>query len=356
MSTISTGTAGVRLGMIVAGAIAAAAGLSAQSAARVSAQSEVVATVGGTAVTLAQADANALMQSATRFGDVRLAQALYEARKLAINQIVDGELLGREAKVRGIDRNALVQQEITAKVVPVTEADVQTWYQANQGRVQGATLEQVREPIRSLLVQERTAEVRTAFVNLLKAKTAVQILLDPPRQLLDTSASPTRGTPGAPIELVEFTDFECPFCVRAESVLKQVLDAYGDRIRLVYRAFPLPIHSNARPAAEAAACASEQDKFWPYHDRLFASPGKLGDADLKQHAADLGLDRRQFDACFDARKHNAQIDADIRAGTDAGVTGTPAFFINGRMMAGAQPFEQFKQVIEEELAPKNRKD
>jgi hypothetical protein len=137
MSTISTGTAGVRLGMIVAGAIAAAAGLSAQSAARVSAQSEVVATVGGTAITLAQADANALMQSATRFGDVRLAQALYEARKLAINQIVDGELLGREAKVRGIDRNALVQQEITAKVVPVTEADVQDVVPGESGESPG---------------------------------------------------------------------------------------------------------------------------------------------------------------------------------------------------------------------------
>jgi len=354
MSTISTGTAGVRLGMIVAGAIAAAAGLSAQSAARVSAQSEVVATVGGTAITLAQADANALMQSATRFGDVRLAQALYEARKLAINQIVDGELLGREAKVRGIDRNALVQQEITAKVVPVTEADVQTWYQANQGRVQGATLEQVREPIRSLLVQERTAEVRTAFVNLLKAKTAVQILLDPPRQLLDTSASPTRGTPGAPIELVEFTDFECPFCVRAESVLKQVLDAYGDRIRLVYRAFPLPIHSNARPAAEAAACASEQDKFWPYHDRLFAEAGKLSDADLKKAAVDLGMNAERFNACVDEHRYKAVVEADQQAGNEAGVNGTPAFFVNGRLLSGAQPFEAFKRIIDEELELKKK--
>ena len=309
----------------------------------------VVATVGSVSITLGEADAIAMKQSATRFGEVKLAQALFEARRVAVGELVDRELLEREAKARGIDRTALIAQEITSKVAPVSEADIQTWYQANPARVQGATLEQVREPIRSLLVQERTAQAHTTFVDRLKARTTVRILLDPPRLMLDSAGKPAKGPAGAPIELVEFTDFECPYCQRAEPILQRVFEAYGERIRFVYRAFPLPIHPNARSAAEAAACAADQNKFWTYHDRLFTNQSKLSDADLKQHAAELGADPARFNKCLDARAHNADVDADIRAGSDAGVTGTPSFFVNGRLISGVAPFEQFKQIIDEEL-------
>jgi len=132
----------------------------------------------------------------------------------------------------------------------------------------------------------------------------------------------------------------------------ELLTTYGDRLRLVYRHYPLPNHPNARPAAEASACAHEQGKFWPYHDRLFTSPGKLSAADLKQHAAELGLDRAAFDACVDSRKYQKNVDTDMAAGAAAGVSGTPAFFINGRPLYGAMPVENFKQIIDEELARK----
>jgi protein-disulfide isomerase len=120
----------------------------------------------------------------------------------------------------------------------------------------------------------------------------------------------------------------------------------------VYRHYPLPTHPNARPAAEASACAAEQGKFWPYHDVLFANPSKLGVADLKQHAADLGLDAAKFNACVDGHKYKAQIDTDMKDGEEVGVNGTPAFFINGRFLSGAQPFEAFKRIIDEELERK----
>ena len=128
-----------------------------------------------------------------------------------------------------------------------------------------------------------------------------------------------------------------------------MLSTYGDRIRFVYRHYPLANHPRARPAAEAAQCAHEQGKFWEYHDRLFGNQAALGDADLKQHAASLGLDVAQFNACYDSQKYKADVDTDIRAGDEAGVSGTPAFYINGRMLSGAQPFEVFKRVIDEEL-------
>ena len=158
----------------------------------------------------------------------------------------------------------------------------------------------------------------------------------------------------APIEMIEFSDFQCPFCLRADPTVRQVLGTYGDRIRFVYRHYPLPNHPNARPAAEAAACAGEQGKFWPYHDRLFANPAKLSDADLKQGAAELGLNAAQFNACVDTHKLKAQVDADIKDGEQAGVNGTPAFFVNGRMISGAQPYDVFKKLIDEELELKKR--
>lgn len=133
-----------------------------------------------------------------------------------------------------------------------------------------------------------------------------------------------------------------------------MFDTYGDRVRLIYREYPLPNHPNARPASEAGLCANEQGKFWPYHDKLFASQRRLGGADLKQYAVELGLDASRFNACLDSHKYAKQIDADIEAANDAGVNGTPAFFINGRALSGAQPFEEFKKVIDDELAAKKR--
>jgi len=133
-----------------------------------------------------------------------------------------------------------------------------------------------------------------------------------------------------------------------------VLATYGDRIHFVYREYPLPNHPNARPAAEGGQCANEQGKFWPYHDKLFANQQRLGVSDLKQFAVDLGLDAARFNSCIDSHKFAAVVEADVNAGNDAGVNGTPAFFINGRILSGAQPFEAFKKIIDEELAFKRR--
>src|SRR5262249_17398539 len=142
--------------------------------------------------------------------------------------------------------------------------------------------------------------------------------------------------------------------LRAHPTVQQVLTTYGDRVRFVYRHYPLPNHPRARPAAEAAQCANEQGKFWPYYDRLFSNQSKLGDADLRQAAADLGLDAARFNDCVDSHKYKDVIDSDIKAGEQAGVSGTPAFFINGRPLSGAQPFDAFKRIIDEELDLKKR--
>jgi protein-disulfide isomerase len=316
--------------------------------------SDVVATVGSASITLAEVDEKALQQPAANFGSVKLVQALYEARRMAVDDIVANKLMDQEAKARGIDRAALVEKEISDKIPPVGDGEVTAWYQANRARVQGAPIDQVRAPIRAYLIQQRMEDARQRYLDVLKAKTTVRLMLDPPRLTVSAGNGPSKGAASAPIQMIEFSDFQCPYCLRAHATVDEVLKTYGDRIHFVYRHYPLPSHPGARPAAEASACAAEQGKFWPYHDRLFDQPSKLSDADLKQHATEVGLEMTRFTACVDSRKYKTQVDEDVKDGDEAGVNGTPAFFINGRMISGAQPFEAFKKIIDEELGAKGR--
>jgi protein-disulfide isomerase len=327
----------------------AACSSSAQQAAQMS-PTDVVGTIGSTSITLAEVDEEALQRPASNFGGARLVQALYLARREALDEIIGRRLMDAEAKARGIDRASLVEEEIAKKAPTPTAADIEFWYQNNAARVQGASLDQVREPIKAMLIEERMGRAKSALISKLKEQTRVTVSLFPPRLKIATEGHAAKGAANAPIQLVEFSDFQCPFCARAHSTVQQVLTTYGDKVRFVYRHYPLPNHPNAKPAAEASACALEQDRFWPFHDRLFANTSKLADSDLKAHAASIGLDVAAFNACFDSRKYKDQVERDIDEAGDAGVTGTPAFFINGRPLEGAQPFDAFKRLIDEELA------
>jgi protein-disulfide isomerase len=338
---------------LAASVLLAACSTSAQQPRKMS-PTDAVATVGDVTITLDQVDQKALDEPASSFGSLKLSQAIYESRRAAAEEMVGNLLIDQEAKRRSVESKALYEQEITAKVKAVSEADVSSWYQANPQRVQGATLDQVRGPIQSMLTQQRVQVAREAFLTTLKAKTPVRVMLDPPRAVVSAGSSPVKGSPSAPVEVIEFADFECPYCLAASPTVNRVLETYGDNIRLVYRNFPLQNHPRARPAAEAAQCANEQGKFWAYHDRLFGEPGKLSDADLKQTAAALGLNAPQFNKCVDDRKYRDVIETDGKAGTEAGVSGTPAFFINGRLLSGAQPFEAFKRIIDEEIEMKKK--
>ena len=167
---------------------------------------------------------------------------------------------------------------------------------------------------------------------------------------VDIAGAPARGPADAPITIVEWSDFQCPFCARAEETLTRLRQEYPDKIRFVWRDMPLPFHDQARPAAIAARAAGAQGKFWAMHDRLYADHvAPLGRERFEKEAAELGLDRKRFGAALDAEAGKSAIDADILAGTKAGATGTPTFFINGKTLRGAQPYETFKVRIDEEL-------
>jgi hypothetical protein len=193
---------------VLIGVLTACSHPSAQQARRM-APTETVATVDGAAITLAEVDDKAMEQPASNFGGAKLSQALYEARRAALDDIVANRLMDAAAKAQKIERSALIEKEITAKVNAVTDVDITEWYKANQGRLQGAPLDQVRQPIRQFLTQERMQEVRAAYVDRLKATAKVSVMLDPPRQKVEmVSSSPSRGPANAPVEVVDFSDFQ----------------------------------------------------------------------------------------------------------------------------------------------------
>lgn len=164
---------------------------------------------------------------------------------------------------------------------------------------------------------------------------------------------PVKGKADAPITIIEFSDFQCPFCGQWFSNSNSQLQSYIDqgKVKFIYRDFPLSsIHPFAEPAANAAECANDQGKFWEYHDNLFKNQSALDEASLKKYASDLKLDTAKFNSCFDAKKFQTEIDKDFNDGAAVGVSGTPTFFINGQKVVGAQPWTSFKSIIEAELS------
>jgi protein-disulfide isomerase len=161
-----------------------------------------------------------------------------------------------------------------------------------------------------------------------------------------------RGAANAPVTIVEFSDFQCPYCARVQPTLAQVRDTYKDKVKIIYKDFPLSIHQNAQKAAEAARCgfAQDQEKYWAYHDKLFENATSLTVENLKQYAVDLKFDAATFNTCLDSGKYAAAVNQDMAEGVKVGVSGTPAFLVNGRFLSGAQPFTAFQEAIEEALA------
>jgi protein-disulfide isomerase len=166
-----------------------------------------------------------------------------------------------------------------------------------------------------------------------------------------TAADHILGDKNAKVIMVEYSDFQCPFCGRAEPTVQQVITTYGKDVAFVYRHFPLTsLHENARPAALASECANEQGKFWEYHDVLYKDQTALTQTDLIKYATDLKLNVTQFTTCLTTEKYASVVDGDEAQGQTYGVQGTPAFFINGELVSGAQPFAKFKAVIDKDLA------
>jgi len=306
----------------------------------------VLATVDGRNITEADIAKNIAAQM------TQIDNQIYATKKRAVDALIADQLLDQEAKKRGVSREQLLKQEVKDKVTPVTDAEVEKVYNDNKDKVGGRTLAELKAPITQQLQNSREQQRQQEFIRELRKTAAIKMELKPPMVNVATDGAPVRGNANAPVTIVEFSDFQCPFCARAEGEIVKVRDTYKDQVKIVYKDYPLPIHSNAPKAAEASRCAGEQDKYWEYHDVLFANHSALEVPNLKKFATDLKLDTAKFDTCLDSGKYADEIAKDMAEGSRVGVSGTPAFFINGRLLSGAQPFSAFQEAIDDALAAK----
>ncbi len=305
----------------------------------------VVAEVYGAPIMASELDAKA----AGRLLAVR--QQEYEIRKQALDELIAERLIAAEAAKRKIAHEELVRQEVDAKAVAVPASQVETIYEQNKSRFTGQTRAEALARIREVMGQQARAARRVAWERELRAGARVAVRLEAPRAAVTIPAgAPSTGPASAPVTIVEFTDYQCPYCHRAQGVMEEVLSRYSGRVRLVHLDFPLDGHPGAVPAARAARCAAEQGRFREYHRNLMTAPGPLDAADLARRASTLGLDEASFGACLTSGRYDTAIQASLQEGEELGVTGTPAYFVNGRMLSGARPIESFVELIDAELA------
>lgn len=305
------------------------------------------ARVGDEVVTLGELDTwikEDLFRRQTQSGEPA---KLYEVRRDALENLITQRLVEAEAERRDMSAEELLGSEAEARS-QVDEAAVEQFYESNRDRI-SADFETVAPQIRQHLERQARNEAVGSYVAELREQKEVEVLLEAPR--LEVAAEgPARGPEQAPVTIVEFSDYQCPFCRRAEPVVEQVLERYPEQVRLVYRHFPLDsIHPRARAAAEAAVCAEEQGHFWPYHEQLFANQDALEDDALAGYAEQAGLDMEAFRSCLSEPETRERVETDLAAGRALGVTGTPAFFVNGIPLRGARPLDDFVDVIEREL-------
>jgi protein-disulfide isomerase len=314
--------------------------------------SDVVATWEGGEVTMADLEAEIGARLVTMEQEYQLQR--YELLSRALDGAVDDALLEAEAESRKLaDVRALLSQEIEEKITLPTDGEVEAFYTEVQPQLRGAKLEEVRSMLVAELMQRKMADRYEAYIAELREKKGVEASLPYPDlarveiEVVDTD--PVKGAKDAPITIVQYAEYQCYYCNKVSPTLDALLDDYEGKVRLVFKDFPLENHQRAMPAAVAARCAGEQDKYWEMNRILLANQQALRDSDFDQYAKQLGLDGEQFTKCLSSGVHEPRIREAFASGQQVGVQATPTFYVNGVLVSGAQPYDRFKDVIEREL-------
>lgn len=275
----------------------------------------------------------------------------YDIKKRALDDLIQQKLVESAAKKKGVTTDQLLAQEVDAKVAEPSDAEVHAYYMALRDRTK-SSFSEIQPQLKQSLKQAMVQQARQDYMKRLREDANVVVQLSAPRVNVALDPARVRGNADAPVTIVEFSDYQCPYCHQVEPTIEAVLAKYGDKVKFAYRDFPLrAIHDHAEMAAEASRCALEQGKFWDYHDQLFKVTN-LDKASLVGYARDAKLDPDKFDSCLKSEKYKAQIDKDLEDGRKAGVSGTPAFFINGISTSGAQQQDAFTKIIDDELSKK----
>ena len=314
----------------------------------------VVATVNGENITEQQLLQTASANLAKLDADRPQPQAAYDRARLevlwmALTEIVEDRLISAAVARFNITRDQLIYSEVESNVETPSDAEVEEYYEVNKAQIP-VPKAQALPIIRQGMIDSSRRHYREMLINNLRNTFKVTTTLDPLRTDVATEGHPAHGPANAPVTLVEFADFECPYCGGLYPTLKLVGTNYADKVRFVFRQLPLSnIHPHAQKAAEASLCANEQQRFWEFHDSLFGDQAHLDVPSLQERAKTLKLDTAQFNACLDSGKMAAAIDKDREAAVKAGVSSTPTMFINGRLLPGNRTYAEIREIIEDEL-------
>ena len=293
--------------------------------------------------------------SAAGPGLLDLRKQEYKLKSDALNQAIRKKLVEVEAKKKGLSAEELLKQEVDSKIAEPSDDEAKGYYLALKNET-SFPFEKVKSQAKQLLKKAELDQARAQYADSLRDTAEISILLHPPLVQVASDPARVKGSADAPVTIIEFADFQCPFCNRIEPALNEVLAKYPGKVKLTYRDFPLSqIHPNAKIAAEASRCALDQGKYWQMHDAMFADQSKLDEAALVKTAAGLGMDNKSFESCLKSGKYEAVVQEDFQAGTEAGVNATPTFFINGEFLSGVQSDADFAQIIDRQLSVLSRR-
>lgn len=311
-------------------------------AARGQAPETVLASVNGVSITQKQVDDSIAVRI------YPLQQQLYAIRKAALENLIVSRLLEAEASARGAPVEVLRRQLMQGEIA-VTKTQVEEAYAQNASFFASMSPDEARERLRLDLENQARMKYYRAGIESLRKKWTVTVNLTGPLLFLDDGGSPARGAVKAAVTIVEFSDFECRFCREVQVALKQILESHGKDVRLIFKHLPLEGHRNSLPAARAAYCAGEQDRFWQFHDALFAAGDLSPPGLLDQIAAGLGLGQARFQACLRSEQSRAAIVKDMETARSLRIDSTPTFVVNGKVFKGALSYDDFKKIVEREL-------
>ena len=306
-----------------------------------SAESQVVvAMIGKDAITMADLDKAAGREN-------------FELRERTLDNMISERVVKAVAAKSGMSEDDFLKKQVEAKVPTVSVEEAKKFFEENKARLPPQLASQEFDAVKDTIVQgvtsQRRREAMGSIIEDIKSQAGVKVMLHAPKVQV-AADGPAKGPKTAKVTIVEFSDFQCPFCSKGKKVMEEVVAKYGDKVRLVFRDFPLDFHDKAQKAAEAGQCANDQGKFWAMHDWMFDNQQTLDIPALKGAAKTMGMDSTAFDSCLDSGKHAALVKKNTKDGQEAGVRGTPAFFVNGVFLSGALPFEKFKTEIDRALA------
>jgi protein-disulfide isomerase len=301
---------------------------------------DVVAEIGGVKLTesdLEQQESSKLLQARSDF---------YQAESKALEELISNTLIAQKAKSENLTVEQLLDRDVKSQVKDPTEDQIRIYYE-------GIETDQPYEAMRGKILEKirtlRTNKAAAAYVKALREQSNVYVMLTPPSTAVDLGNADVHGSKDAPVMLVEFADYECPYCQKVAPAIKRLEDELGSKLAVAYKDFPLPMHSHAEKAAEAARCAGKQGQFWAFHDELFSSK-ELDVDQLKAQAHALKLDSVAFNKCLDTGETAAAVQKDREQGLHLGLTGTPSFFVNGHFISGALDYATLRKIVDQQLA------